>query len=209
MARSGPLAQSSPSRQPAGSWLARILSPLRGRRQRRETVHALYAGLVEQARAPVFYADWGVPDSRGGRLEMVTLHAMLAMRRLRREGRPGTALAQELVDLMFADLDRHLREWGVGDLSVGKEMKKLAQSFYARLSALDPLLDAGDPAALDPVLQRNIFAEASSVEPAAVRRLGAYLLAQDRQLAATDGASLLAGHLAFARPGDLSVVTPQ
>lgn len=169
-----------------------------GRRERRVATHALYAGLVAQARQPVFYASWGVPDSRGGRLEMVTLHAMLALRRLRREGPRGKALAQELLDLVCADLDRHLREWGVGDLSVGKEMKKLVQSFYARLTVLDPLLDGGDPAPIDAVLQRNVFAEAASVEPAALRRLATYLIEQDRWLAGQDGASLLAGRLTFA-----------
>ena len=45
---------------------------------------------------------------------------------------------------MFQDLDRHLREWGVGDLSVGKQVKELAQSFLGRAAALDPLLAGGD-----------------------------------------------------------------
>jgi cytochrome b pre-mRNA-processing protein 3 len=160
--------------------------------------HALYAGLVEQSRQPVFYAGWGVPDSRGGRLEMVTLHAMLVLRRLRREGPRGGALAQDLLDLVLADLERHLREWGVGEPSMGREMKKLVQSFYARLTALDPLLDGGDPAPFDVVLRRNVYAEATGAEPQAVRNLGTYLLEQDRRLAEQDGASLLAGRLAFA-----------
>ena len=70
-----------------------------------------------------------------------------AMRRLRDEGQAGQELAQSLFDLMFEDLDRHLREWGVGDLSVGKQVKKLAQSFLGQAAALDPLLAAGDRAA--------------------------------------------------------------
>ena len=96
-----------------GQWLRR-------RRTRRDAARTLYLTLVEQARRPVFYATWGVPDSRDGRLEMVGLHAILVMRRLRSEGRPGRLLAQALFDLMFRDVDRHLREWGVGDLSVGQ-----------------------------------------------------------------------------------------
>ena len=52
----------------------------------RRAPRTLYAAVVEQARQPVFYADWGVPDSREGRLEMVSLHAILVMRRLRERG---------------------------------------------------------------------------------------------------------------------------
>lgn len=184
-----------------GSFWSRLLGPLAARRARRAAAHGLYVALVEQARRPVFYAAWGVPDSRDGRLELVMLHAILVMRRLRAEGAPGKALAQELFDVMFADLDRHLREWGVGDLSVGKQVKKLAESFYGRVGALDPLLAGHDPAALDDVLRRNVYGEVAAPDPGGVRRLGGYLRAQVPWLAERDGAALLAGRVAFA-PAD-------
>ena len=126
------------------SWWRRALGRLGHGRARRAAAATLYTALVEQARQPVFYARWGVPDSRDGRLELVTLHAILLMRRLREEGTPGRELAQAVFDRMFQDLDRHLREWGVGDPSVGKRMKELAQSFLGRAAALDPLLAGGD-----------------------------------------------------------------
>jgi cytochrome b pre-mRNA-processing protein 3 len=179
-------AQSAP--RPEASWWARIRGYFQGRRARRDAAHALYLALVEQARQPVFYARWGVPDSRDGRLELVNLHAILVMRRLREEGVPGQELAQTLFDVMFADLDRHLREWGVGDLSVGKQVKKLAQSFFGRATALDPLL------------RRNVYTEAASPDPLAIRRLGAYLTEQGRWLAAQDGATILSGQVSFAIP---------
>ncbi|MEK0084736.1 ubiquinol-cytochrome C chaperone family protein [Benzoatithermus flavus] len=204
MARSGLVAYSESDGQSAAgsgpSWWQRVRSWLRGRRARRDAAHALYVALVEQARTSVFYAAWGVPDSRDGRLEMVMLHAILVMRRLRHEGAPGLELAQALFDVMFADLDRHLREWGVGDLSVGKHVKKLAQSFFGRAAAIDPLLDGADPAALDEVLRRNVYTEAAAPDAVAIRRLGTYLCDQDRWLARGDGAALLAGRIEFARP---------
>ncbi len=209
-ARGGSLPQPAPAGQPGAapgaSLLGRARAWWRGRRARRDATHRLYGELVEQSRRPLFYAAWGVPDTREGRLEMVTLHAMLAMRRLRREGPAGRALAQELLDLLFADLDRHLREWGVGDVSVPRHMKKIVQSIYARLEALDPLLDAGEPAAFEPVLRRNVYGEAAGTEagadPALVRRLASYLLEQERHLARQDRASLLEGRLAFGPAGD-------
>ena len=111
----------------------------------RDAAHRLYAALVEQARQPVFYADWGVPDSRDGRLELVQpARRSCSCAGSATKARRGRSWRRALFDLMFEDLDRHLREWGVGDLSVGKQVKKLAQSFLGRAAALDPLLAGGD-----------------------------------------------------------------
>jgi cytochrome b pre-mRNA-processing protein 3 len=198
------VAREGPAAQPAAeghSWLARLLGPLRRGRVRLEAAHLLYLALVDQARRPEFYADWGVPDSRDGRLELVYVHAALVMRRLRREGSAGQELAQALFDLMFRDLDRHLREWGVGDQSVGKQVKRLAQSFYGRAVALDRVIAAVDRTGLQDVLRRNVYAEVAEPPRVAVARLGDYLLAQERWLATLDGAALLSGAVTFSPPG--------
>lgn len=54
---------------------------------------------------------------------------------LKRKG--AIALSQPLFDLFFADVDRNLREIGVGDLSVGRQVKKLASNFYGVLDAYE------------------------------------------------------------------------
>jgi cytochrome b pre-mRNA-processing protein 3 len=182
------------------SWRERVVAWLRGRRARREAAQALYEAVVRQARQPEFYSAWGVPDSRDGRLEMVGLHAILLMRRLRGEGREGQELAQGLLDAMFADLDRHLREWGVGDQSMGRHVKKLAQSFFGRAEALDRVLIGPDTAALEDVLRRNVYAEAVAPDPEAARRLGRYLQVQEGWLAGQGRTDLLAGRVRFAPP---------
>ena len=186
------------------SWWRRLLASPGARRRRRAAAHALDVALVEQARLPVFYARGGVPDSRDGRLELVSLHAILVMRRLQAEGAEGRALAQELFDVMFADLDQHLREWGVGDLSVGKQINKLAESFFGRVAAIGPLLAGADPAGLDAVLRRNVYSEVEAPDPGVVHALGRYLCAQDRALTAMDGNGLLAGRVGFVEPERLT-----
>ena len=103
----------------------------------------LYRDLVLQARSQGFYRALGVPDTPEGRFEMIGLHAALILLRLRAEGAPGQALGQALFDLMVADLDQSLRELGVGDLGVGKQARRLAGQFYARLRALDDILGGG------------------------------------------------------------------
>src|SRR5690242_9073061 len=92
------------------------------------TVRALYGAIVAQARAPAFYMNYGVPDTLDGRFELLVLHAFLYFRRLKREPAAEAGEAgQAVFDLMFLDMDRSLRELGVGDLSVPKKIKRMAQ----------------------------------------------------------------------------------
>ena len=132
----------------------------------REVAERVYRDLVKQARTPSFYRDLGVPDTPEGRFEMVGLHVALVVRRLRTAGAPGSALAQELFDLLFADVDEGLRHIGVGDLAVGKHVKRLAGYFYARLRALDEALDAVPGAPLAPMLRTNVYHNAAGAQPA-------------------------------------------
>jgi len=159
---------------------------------------ALYGHAVAQARLPAFYAELEVPDTLDGRFDCLILHVALLVRRLARGGPDGAALAQDLFDETFADMDRSLREMGVGDLGVGRRVKAMAKAFYGRADAYGRALDAGDEAALAAALARNLHArdEASPV----AHRLAAYAFAADRMLAAQDDAGLAAGEAHFPSP---------
>ena len=60
-----------------------MISGLFPRVPRQDTIHALYGAIVAQARSPVFYGGYGVPDTVTGRLEMIIIHAFLFSRRAR------------------------------------------------------------------------------------------------------------------------------
>ena len=129
-------------------------------------VHAIYAAIVAQARQPAFYSQLSVPDSLEGRYEMLMLHAFLYMHRLKTEGEDHKAVAQKVFDLMFSDMDRSLRELGVGDLTVPKKIKKMAQAFYGRAAAYDAELDASGEG-LSAAVLRNVFDNDVSATPGA------------------------------------------
>lgn len=162
---------------------------------------ALYERIVAQARMPVFYARYGVPDTPLGRFEMIALHAFLVMRRLKREGAAGAEASQALFDLMFADVDRNLREMGVGDLGVGRRVKALAKGFYGCIRAYESALDAGIPGdALGAALARNLYAGSPPAD-SALAGVADYLRREDRALARLAAGDLLAGRLEFGAPG--------
>jgi cytochrome b pre-mRNA-processing protein 3 len=143
-----------------------ILNKLR-RRRAEGTIGAVYGAIVAQARHPAFYRDYGVPDTTTGRFEMIVVHLALVLRRL--VGAPGGTgpLGQGVFDAFCRDMDGNLREMGVGDLAVPKEMWRMAEAFYGRAAAYDRALDMGDATALAQALGRNVFdLPGLSAEPA-------------------------------------------
>jgi cytochrome b pre-mRNA-processing protein 3 len=190
----------------ARRWLRRFW-PDAVDRARREVADRLYRDLVKQARTPLFYHALGVPDTPEGRFEMVGVHVALLVRRLRAAGAPGRALAQELFDQMCADLDESLRHIGIGELAVGKHVKRLAGNFYARLRALDQALDAAPRAPLAPMLRTNVYHGGAVPSPHQLDALARYLLAVEAALRAQASGRLLAGEVVWTLPAEPSAQT--
>jgi len=158
----------------------------------------LYASLVAHARRPEFYARAGVPDSVDGRFDMIVLHVVLVLYRLRAEGDAGRDLAQALFDMFFVDMDRNLREMGVGDLAVGSRVKGMAKAFYGRAAAYEAALTEGDSALAD-ALRRNLYGTASA-KPWELAAMSNYVPRAVASLVGQNGAELLAGRLDFPPP---------
>ena len=177
-----------------------ILDFMRSRRFS-DQADALYRAVVAQARQPAFYRDWGVPDTPIGRFEMIAVHAFLLLHRLKADGATTIALAQEVFDIMFADMDQNLRETGIGDLRVGKRVKRLAQDFYGRVAAYEGGLASADPAVLADALRRNLYGGAA-VEPTHPVAIADYVRRQADALAAQPVARLRAGRVEFGPPPD-------
>jgi cytochrome b pre-mRNA-processing protein 3 len=154
-----------------------------------------YRRVVEQARLPAFFADCGVPDTVDGRFELICLHAFLYLHRLKRDHPRSAALGQRFFDEMFADLDRSLREMGTGDLSVGREIRRMAEAFYGRIAAYETGMSDGDPS-LAAALTRNLFGTAAPTA-AQLAVLVDYVRREAARLARQATAELLAGNVGF------------
>lgn len=190
--------------------------PLPFRRPKRSAnIDALYGMIVAQARSPVFYRGYGVPDTVEARIDMIMLHLVLVLRGLREaeatrsmaepnrsKAQQNRSLAQELFDWFCQDMDDNFREMGVGDLTVPKEMLRIAEAFYGRARVYDAALDAGDVAGLETALARNIF-NTTEVNSGA-RRLAAYMRETVRSIG-TQGI-LLHGEVRFPDPETVAPV---
>ena len=180
---------------------------------------ALYRSIVTEARHPEFYLAYGVPDTVTARFDMIVLMVAVVLHRLRaepkgeRKGRPKrgdppdpAARAQELVDLFFSEVDRSMREMGVGDLSMGKRMKKLTHAWNGRFLAYDGALDDDDLAELTAAVSRNVLADVEDRSGAPA--LATHVLTAARRLAAAPIADVLAGRVEWPDPTDNSPRIP-
>lgn len=163
-------------------------------------VEGLYRSIVAQARHPVFYRDWSVADTVDGRFEMLVLHLVLVVDRLREGSKAISPAGQAVFDMFLKDMDRSLREMGVGDLSVGKRMKKIGRSVYGRFEAFRPGLADGDRASLAAAIDRNVFA--GDPHPDEANRLAGYALTAAGHLASQASSDIEAGRVDWPVPDE-------
>ena len=53
-------------------------------------------------------------------------------------------ISQKVIDKFIKDLDQNFREKGIGDMSIGKYVKKYVKKFYYRLMILDEILQENE-----------------------------------------------------------------
>jgi len=175
------------------------LYPLTSWRRSDTSATKLYGAIVAQARLPVFYQSFGVPDTLGGRFLMLSLHLFAVLHRLKGEGPAALGLAHELTDRFTKDMETVLREAGVGDLSIPKKVRGLAASSAALLQAYEDALAAGDEA-LATIIAQALPREQGPSQ-AASRCLAHYLKGAVHNVEAQSLAALSTGAVKF--PGTI------
>jgi cytochrome b pre-mRNA-processing protein 3 len=173
-----------------------MIFPLFRRRARPDTISTLYGTIVAQARLPVFYREYEVPDTVNGRFDLLVLHLALVLDRMKADAQLRD-VGQALFDQFCADMDHNLREMGIGDLSVPKHMQRVGEAYYGRAKAYQAALAHQAQEALIEALQRNVYGGCGR---AAVTRLATYIREAVGDLREQPAASLLAGALELPNP---------
>ena len=77
-----------------------------------------------------------------GRFELLVLHLFMFLHSFRTDP-DFKPLVQAIMEEMVEDLDRALRELGVGDLIVGRNVKNMVKTIYRRLENYGACLETG------------------------------------------------------------------
>jgi cytochrome b pre-mRNA-processing protein 3 len=147
---------------------------------------------------PVFYKANRDPETVDGRFELILLHMYLFLRHSGRD-QADRELGQQVFDLFCRDMDRNLREMGIGDLKVPKEMRRIGEAFYGRSKAYEEALAVGDADAVAAVISRNVYGS-EGAEPEAAARLASYMMGALADLSEQDSGSIQRGTLSFPVP---------
>jgi cytochrome b pre-mRNA-processing protein 3 len=172
------------------------------------TIAVLYGAIVAQARDAHFYGSYGVPDTVLGRFDLIVLHVALLLRRLRAGDTAMRALAQGVFDAFCRDMDHNLREMGIGDQAVPRQMRRVGEAFYGRAQAYDAALARPGDDELAQALARNAYAGAEGAHGAAAR-LAAYVRAVADDLGAQALRDLARGVVRFPEPAMLAAAVEQ
>ncbi|MGI9480845.1 MAG: ubiquinol-cytochrome C chaperone family protein [Hyphomicrobiales bacterium] len=158
---------------------------------------------MAQARQPAFYANAAVPDTVDGRFDMIVLHFCLLILRFNKDGsEDAKKFGQGVFDEMFMDMDHSLREMGVGDLSVGKKIKKMARVFYGRATAYEKAFSGEEDAEanLAEMIRRNFFDGAENGQGA--ENIARYCVAVAKQLEKQSVGDIRSGKIEFPAAGE-------
>ena len=167
-------------------WLGRLFG---GGRQV-DAALPLYNAVVLRAREEHWYLAGAVPDTVDGRFDMIA--AVLSMLLLRLEEEPaGAEPAARLTERFVDDMDAQLRQLGIGDIVVGKQIGKMMAALGGRLGAYRDGLAAGG---FEDALVRNLY-RGTAPDPAALAHVADRLRRLHTDLTSIPIDQLLTGYL--------------
>lgn len=113
----------------------------------------LYWQIVKISRNPKIYQKFKIPDTLDGRFDCLILHLFLVIQRLRELS--CHQIANSLLTFFVKDMDRSLRETGVGDPSIARKMRKIGEAYMGRMKAYEESIN--DTHLLYSALNKNVY----------------------------------------------------
>jgi cytochrome b pre-mRNA-processing protein 3 len=106
---------------------------------------ALFRLAVAEASRPSWFVEGEVPDTVNGRFAVLATIVALMTLRLEAEGEDGKRASAALAERLVESLDTEIREMGVGDPALGKQVRGLVGSVAGRVERWRNLLDSAEP----------------------------------------------------------------
>ena len=134
--------------------------------------NSLYNKLVELSRNIFFYKKIRLKDAFETRIVLILVHLSLIMIIFKKN--KFKKFPQDIFDNIFLNIEYHLREVGLGDVSVNKKMKDLNRNFYDILLKIDN--GAKESFELDQNVLKNHFNLKDEISEQNVLELSSYFI---------------------------------
>ncbi|WND02239.1 ubiquinol-cytochrome C chaperone family protein [Temperatibacter marinus] len=140
----------------------------------------LYNKVVTHSRQELYFTELNIEDSVTGRFENIVLHLFLVINRIAAEEGVKSPRVRALQEAFVMDMDRNLREMGIGDMSVGKKVKSMAAGWFSTAKMYEAALQSDAPLdAMTEALFEQVYREK---ENAQAERLALHILALSKYL---------------------------
>jgi cytochrome b pre-mRNA-processing protein 3 len=116
---------------------------------------ALFGLAVAEASRTDWFVEGGVPDTINGRFAVLATVIALISVRLERDGEAGGQATVALTERLVESLDVEIREMGVGDPTLGKQVRKLVGAVGGRIERWRTLIETDGPWADE--VQRSLY----------------------------------------------------
>ena len=93
-------------------------------------VDILYHKIISLDRNKFLYQDLKISDTFYSRIILIFFHISFLLIRLKNKNSQHKDVSQKLFDYMFLEIEKNMRELGLGDTDVNKKMKELIKIFY-------------------------------------------------------------------------------
>lgn len=127
---------------------------------------AIFDLAVSEARKIHWFVEGQVPDTVNGRFAVLATIVALITVRLEREGEAGQEATVALTERLVETLDAELREMGIGDPTLGKQVRQLVGAVSKRVERWRPLRDPDE--SWTPEVRSSLYLD-EPVEAEAVR----------------------------------------
>lgn len=138
------------------SFLGVLFSKFTSKDAEKEQAESLYWRIVEISRQPYLYTDLAIADSTDGRFDSILLHIYPLLEWMQNNGH--MKMATEMLNVMINDMDRSLRQSGVGDPSITRKMRKIGEAYMGRIDGYKKGFETlPEPTLLTETLFRNVY----------------------------------------------------
>lgn len=138
------------------SFFDKIMSKFKSNNPDKIKAESLYWRIVEISRTPYLYTTLAIDDTTDGRFDSIILHIYPLLEWMQNNGHDD--IATEMLNIMINDMDRSLRQSGVGDPSITRKMRKIGEAYMGRVDSYKKAFETlPEPTLLSETLFRNVY----------------------------------------------------